>query len=275
MSALQVGFVGAGQMGAPMVDRLIAAGTPVTVYARRPEVRERFERAGAPAVATLAEAARDADVVVLCLYSDAHVLELALGDDGLLAAMRPGSVLALHTTGSPATAQQLAEVGASRDVHVVDAPVSGGPDEIYAGKLAVMLGGESADVQRVREVVSAYADPIFETGALGSAEAIKLINNALFAANIQLAAEAERVGNALGIDTDMLAGIIQRCSGATFVMGVVANFGSTAALVDAAGHFMRKDVDVVTEVAAGLGIDLGLLGQVAHGDAVTFEARAT
>src|SRR5665811_1146967 len=87
----KVAFVGAGQMGAPMVDRLLAAGADVTVYARRAEVREQFARAGAPVVTTLAEAARDADVVLECVYSDPQLEEIALGPEGLIASMAPGA----------------------------------------------------------------------------------------------------------------------------------------------------------------------------------------
>ena len=103
----------------------------------------------------------DADVVIVCVYSDREVDEVALGADGLIASMAPGAVLALHTTGSPATAKRLADAGASRGVKVVDAPVSGGADDILAGRLTVMLGGEPDDVERVSSVVAAYSDAIF------------------------------------------------------------------------------------------------------------------
>jgi 3-hydroxyisobutyrate dehydrogenase len=269
----KVGFVGAGQMGAPMVERLLAAGATPKVFARRPEVRAHFEEAGATVVSTLADAARDADVVIVCVYSDAQVEEVARGPDGLLAAMAPGAVLAVHTTGSPATARRLGEIGAPRDVRVVDAPVSGGADDIAAGRLTVMLGGESHDVARVQSVVAAYADPIFTIGELGSAQAVKLVNNALFAANIQLVAEAERIANALGVDTVTLATVVSRSSGASFVMGLVPFMGSIDALVAAAGHYMRKDIDVVTTVAAELGVDLGVIGRIVDDGPVTFTGR--
>jgi 3-hydroxyisobutyrate dehydrogenase-like beta-hydroxyacid dehydrogenase len=269
----RVSFVGAGQMGGPMVHRLLDAGVPTTVYARRAEVREQFERAGAPVVATLPDAARNADVVIVCVYSDTEVDEVALGSDGLIESMAPGAVLVLHTTGSPATARRLAEAGAARGVAVVDAPISGGADDIIAGRLTVMLGGEPDDVARVSSVVAAYSDAIFAIGGLGSAQAVKLLNNALFAANIQLVAEAERVANELGVDTSTLATVVQRSSGASYVMGLIAFTGSTPALVEGAGHYMRKDIDVVRGVADELGVDLGILGQVLDGGPMTFVAR--
>jgi 3-hydroxyisobutyrate dehydrogenase-like beta-hydroxyacid dehydrogenase len=269
----RVSFVGAGQMGSPMVQRLLDAGVPTTVYARRAEVREQFERAGAPVVAALSDAARDADVVVVCVYSDNELDEVALGADGLIASMAPGAILALHTTGSPATAKRLADAGAPRGVKVVDAPVSGGADDILAGHLTVMLGGERDDVERVASVVAAYSDAIFPIGELGSAQAVKLVNNALFAANMQLVAQAERVANELGVDTSTLATVVQRSSGASYVMGLVAFTASTPALAESAGHFLRKDIDVVRGVANELGVDLGILGQVLDGGPMTFVGR--
>jgi len=269
----RVSFVGAGQMGGPMVRRLVDAGVPTTVYARRAEVRDEFARAGVPVVAALADAARDADVVIVCVYSDKEVDEVALGADGLIASMAPGAIIALHTTGSPATAKRLADAGAPRGVKVVDAPVSGGADDILAGRLTVMLGGDPDDVERVRAVVAAYSDAIFPIAALGSAQAVKLVNNALFAANVQLVAQAERVANQLGVDTSTLAAVVQRSSGASYVMGLIAYTGSTPALVEAAGHYLRKDIDVVRGVADELDVDLGILGQVLDGGPVTFVGR--
>jgi 3-hydroxyisobutyrate dehydrogenase-like beta-hydroxyacid dehydrogenase len=270
-----IAFVGAGQMGAPMVRRLLAAGRNTTVFARRAEVRDELSGLGARVTADLGEAVRDADIVLTCLYSDAQLDEVALGPRGILAAMQPGSILVIHSTWSPATATALAEAGAPRGVHVVDAPVSGSADQIEEGRLTVMLGGDPDDVARVRAVVADYADPIFTVGALGSAQVVKLVNNALFAANVQLAAEAERVANELGVDTATLATVIQQSSGATYVMGLVGAMGSIAPLVAGAGHFMRKDVDVVKQVARSLDVDLGALGEMTDGGPVTFVGRPT
>ncbi len=110
-------------------------------------------------------------------------------------------------------------------------------------------------------VVGAYADPILPIGALGSALVVKLVNNALFAANIQLVAQAEQIANELGVDTPTLASVIQQSSGASYVMGLVTFMGSIDELVEGAGHYMRKDIDVVREVADGLGVDLGIIGR--------------
>ena len=267
---MRVSFVGAGQIGAPMSERLLAAGHDLTVYARRAEVRERFARLGATVTDSLAEAAAGAEVVHLALYSDEQLREVCLGDGGLVSGQSPGTLLVSHTTGSPATVRAIADAG---NGHVVDAPFSGGADDVLAGHLTVMLGGAPDDIARARGTVGAYADPMVDIGALGSALVVKLVNNALFAANIQLVAQAEQLANDLGVDTPTLARVVQESSGASYVMGLVVGMGSITTLVDAAGHYMRKDIDVVREVADGLGVDLGILGTVFDGGPARFERR--
>ncbi len=270
---MRVTLVGAGQIGAPMAERLLAAGHDVTVYARRAEVREHFDQAGAAVTASLSEAAATAELVLVAVYSDAQLEEVALGDDALIANMAPDSILASHTTGSPATVQRIAEVAAPRGVSVVDAPFSGGTDNVLAGTLTVMLGGAADDIERVQAAVSVYADPILVVGALGNALAVKLVNNALFAANIQLVAQAERVANQLGVDTATLATVIQQSSGASFVMGLLTYMESSDQLIEVAGHYMRKDIDVVRAVADDLGVDLGVIGEAVDGGPAKFTAR--
>jgi 3-hydroxyisobutyrate dehydrogenase-like beta-hydroxyacid dehydrogenase len=267
---VRVSFVGAGQIGAPMSERLLAAGHDLTVYARRVEVREHFARLGAAVTDSLAEAARGAEAVHLALYSDQQLAEVCLGGGGLVPDLGSETLLISHTTGSPATVREIAEAG---NGHVVDAPFSGGADDVLAGHLTVMLGGAPDDVARARETVGAYADPMAEIGALGSALVVKLVNNALFAANIQLVAQAEQIANDLGVDTATLSRVVQESSGASFVMGLVTAMGSISTLVDGAGHYMRKDIDVVREVADGLGVDLGILGEVLDGGPARFTAR--
>jgi 3-hydroxyisobutyrate dehydrogenase-like beta-hydroxyacid dehydrogenase len=267
---VRVAFVGAGQIGAPMCERLLATGHELTVYARRAEVREHFARLGAAVTDSLAAAADGVEVVHLALYSDEQLAEVTLGEGGVLAGCGPETLLVSHTTGSPATVRRIAEAG---NGHVVDAPFSGGADDVLANKLTVMLGGAPGDIARARETVGTYAEPMVDIGELGSALVVKLVNNALFAANIQLVAQAEQLANELGVDTPTLARVIQESSGASYVMGLVSMMGSITTLVDAAGHYMRKDIDVVREVVAGLGVDLGILGDVLDGGPARFEAR--
>lgn len=265
MRDVRVGFVGVGSMGAPMVERMLAAGYAVTVYARRTEVRERFAAAGAAVTDVVAEAATGNAVVLECVYSDAQAEELFLGDDGLVAALEPGAVLGMHHTGSPGFARRVADAAAARDAFAVDAPVSGGDADIIAGELTVMLGGEPAARDRVRAVVAAYASSIFDVGAIGTAQGVKLVNNSLFAAHTQLACDTERVARDLGIPLATLVEIVHQSSGQSYALDALGAIGGAEPMVAAAGHYMRKDVDTAKAVAAELGLDLGLLGDVADG----------
>jgi len=241
-------------MGLPMVQRLAAAGHDVAVYARRAETRDAAAAAGARVVGELREAAADVDVLLLCLFSDEQLAEVI----GPLAATLPdGAVLASHVTGRESTLRAAAR--RFPGIGVVDAPVSGVPDDIRAGRLSVLLGGPSDARARAAEVVRAYADPVIETGELGTALAVKLVNNLLFAANAQLAAEAVRLGESLGVAAADLLTALGHMSGGSQASRRAAERGTMDEFADRIGRFMRKDVAVCLEQADELGADPGLL----------------
>ncbi|ULE31750.1 NAD(P)-dependent oxidoreductase [Mycobacterium sp. IDR2000157661] len=254
----RVGFVGAGRMGAPMVRRLAESGHEVSALGRTDDKRAAVSRLGAHPVATVSDAA-DADVVIVCVFTDEQVQQVCL-HDGLAAAMRPEASLVIHTTGSPATARSIAARFPSVDV--VDAPVSGGPHNIAAGEVTLFVGGADDAVARVQPVISAYGDPVLHVGPLGAGQAVKLINNALFAAQIGLLAEAVGLGASLGVDESKLLTSVTRGSGASRVGEFIAGRGSVQGFVGDVGEFIGKDVAVVRKIAAELGTDLGLLDSV-------------
>lgn len=256
-----VGFLGPGRMGRPMVDRLLQAGHEVTVLARREEVRAELEQSGARAVATPAEAAAGAEVVLVCLFSDQQLLEVSTG---LLAALQPGAVVASHVTGRRSTIQELGGRAAELGAHVVDAPVSGGADEIQAGRLTVMLGGADAAVSKVAAVASAYADPCIRTGVLGSALAVKLVNNLLFATHAQTAAAAIELGERLGVEQEALLQVLENASGRSFAASSIGRLGSVSGWSDVVGEFMRKDVAALEAELEDAGTDGGLLVDIVH-----------
>lgn len=254
----RVGFVGAGRMGAPMVRRLVESGHEVLALARSDDKGAAIGDLGAQPVAAVPEVA-DAEVVIVCVFTDEQVQQVCL-HDGLVTAMRPDAALVIHTTGSPRTAQTVAAQFPHLDV--VDAPVSGGPHNIAAGALTLFVGGPDAAVAKVHPVLSAYGDPILHVGALGSGQAVKLINNALFAAQIGLLAEAVTLGASLGVDEGKLLASVTHGSGASRVGEFIAGRGSVQGFVGDVGEFIGKDVAVVRKVAAELGSDLGLLDDV-------------
>lgn len=252
----RVGVIGAGRMGSPMVARLVGAGHDVTALGRTDEKRSAVAELGATAVAAVTDVASSADIVLVCVFTDEQVRRVCL-DDGLVAAMSPGATLVVHTTGSPDTARALAD--AADDVAVLDAPVSGGPHDIAAGRLTVFVGGDEDAVARVGPTLSSYADPLLHVGPLGAGQSVKLVNNALFAAQIGLLREAVRLGDRLGVAEPDLLTALTHGSSSSRVLGLVAGRGSVRGFIDTAGTFVGKDVDVVRGIVAAAGTDLGLL----------------
>lgn len=259
-----VGFIGAGRMGEPMVYRMVAAGHRVQVYARRDSVRERLRAGGATVVDSIAEAAASADVVILCLFSDAQLVDVLGGPDGVFATARPDAVVVSHTTGTVTTVTGLAARNSGGPT-LLDGPVSGSADDIAAGKLTVLLGGAGAAVARARPVLETYAGTIITTGALGTALSVKLVNNVLFAANAQMVAAALELGARLGIGDKQLLDALGVSSGRSFAANSIGLTGGLAEFEQVAAPFLRKDVAACRAAAADLGIDIGRLGAVIDG----------
>jgi 3-hydroxyisobutyrate dehydrogenase-like beta-hydroxyacid dehydrogenase len=251
-----VGFVGAGRMGAPMVARLVAAGHTVRAVGRTAEKRSAVAALGATPVDDPAGAADGANVVVVCVFTDEQVRRLCLDGD-LVKGMRPGATLVVHTTGSPRTAQAIAE--RFSHVDVVDAPVSGGPHDIAAGSVTLFVGGPDDAVTRLTPLLSAYGDPILHAGGTGAGQLVKLVNNTLFAAQIGLVREGTRLGARLGVGEGPLLTALTHGSSQSRVLSMIAAAGSTGAFTSAVGEFIGKDVAVVRDTVAELGGDLGLL----------------
>ncbi|WP_091278823.1 MULTISPECIES: NAD(P)-dependent oxidoreductase [Parafrankia] len=258
-----VTFVGAGQMGAPMVQRLLGAGVEVTLHARRPEVRESFAALGARTTSSLADAVRGATVVVSCLFNEQQVEEVLLGTDGLVTLLEPGSVLVSHTTIGLKLLARLDEATTARGATLLDAPVSGAPDDILAGRLTILLGGEPAAAARATPALSTYG-LVLPTGGMGTASSVKLVNNLLFTVNVQTAAAAAELGRQLGIATDALFEALLHCSSATRAIATMTDVGSLDRYTELGAKYLRKDVAAALATAAEEGADPGVLAYVAH-----------
>jgi 3-hydroxyisobutyrate dehydrogenase-like beta-hydroxyacid dehydrogenase len=136
----EVGFVGAGRMGAPMVRRLVGAGHEVHALGRSVEKRRAVSELGARPVTDLSDVGAHADIVIVCVFTDEQVEQVCL-ESVLLPTMRPGALLVIHTTGSPRTANSVTAQAGLHGVDVIDAPVSGGPHDIAAGQVTLFVGG--------------------------------------------------------------------------------------------------------------------------------------
>ncbi|TVS90129.1 NAD(P)-dependent oxidoreductase [Mycobacterium helveticum] len=253
-----VGFLGAGQLGEPMIKRLLGAGNEAVVYTRREEVRRRLEVSGAATADSVADLARGSDILICCLFSDTQLRETGLGSDGFIANAKPGAIFVSHTTGTLSTLEALRD-GSPAPPVILDAPVSGTVENITAGNLTVLIGGPSDAVAAVTPILRAYADPVVATGALGSALALKLINNLLFAANAQLLAAATQLGDRLSVAPEVLLSTLQVCSARSHAAEQAHRVGGMDRFAELAGPFLRKDIAACREAAAEAGVELGLL----------------
>lgn len=253
---MTVGFIGAGRMGRPMIARLVEAGHDVRVFCRSGHTRSAAVQMGATGVTGLADLAAEAGVVIVCVFTDQQVVDVCLGTD-LLQTMAPGSTLVVHTTGSPTTVQGIAERTAA--VAVVDAPVSGGPHNAAAGALTLFVGGADGAVAGVRPVLSCYGDPVLHVGPLGAGQKVKLINNAMFAAQIGLLSEAIDLGARLQVPESALLAALPHGSASSRVLELAAAGGSAATFARMAGEFVGKDVALARSIVGQLGGHLGAL----------------
>ncbi|ORX04493.1 6-phosphogluconate dehydrogenase [Mycobacterium triplex] len=245
-----------------MVARLAAAGHDVRVVVRDAADGAKhhdLEQLGATVVNQTSDAADRAHAVMLCVFTDEQVRQVCL-DSALPSAMPPGSTLVVHTTTSPKTIEAIA--ARAGHVEVVDAPVSGGPHDIAAGKLTLFVGGADEAVARVQPVLACYGDPVLHVGPRGAGQRVKLVNNALFAGHIGLLAESIRLGQRLGVPESTVLGALAHGSATSRVLDIVAARGSVAGFIEVAGEFVGKDVAVVRSIAEELGSDLGALDDV-------------
>ncbi|MEY2927418.1 MAG: hypothetical protein RL367_1895, partial [Pseudomonadota bacterium] len=233
---------GLGSQGGPMVQRIIAAGFPTLLWARRPEALSDFAGAGsADSIATLGAAC---DHIGLCVVNDADLREVC---DQLIPAMKAGSRIAVHSTVNPDTCKALASEAAARGIGLIDAPVSGGSPAATAGTLSVMVGGDAETLAAARPVFESFASMIVHLGDVGAGQIAKLINNTLMAAHMGLAHHALASGVALGINRTALADLIKTSSGRSFGFDVYARLPSPAAFAHGAA-LLAKDVGLLGRV---------------------------
>ena len=219
---VRVGFIGLGNMGAPIARRFVQAGMDPIVFDQSESALEKLAEAGARTAASCAGVAAEADMVGVCVRDDADVEAAVLGADGVLGAAKEGTLVALHSTILPSTVHAVAAAAAERGVSVVDATVSGGAMGAERGQLTYMVGGATEDVERWRPVFEASAASIIHTGELGSGATAKLCLSittylgflAAFEASL-LATKAgvpvpafENVLRSTGMMTDQLAGFL-------------------------------------------------------------------
>ena len=256
---MRVGFIGLGQMGAPMARHL--AGKDLVVFDTRPDAVAPLVEAGARAARSVAEAAAHSDLVSVMVRDDGQVDEVGAE---ILASARPGTVVAVHSTIRAQTAEDLAEKARRYEIEVVDAPVSGGFMGASAGSLAVMVGGTEEAFERCREPFGAWADLVLHMGPVGAGTRTKLARNMLHFVSFTAAAEAQRLAEASGVSLRKLGRVVRHTDAVTGGAGSIMLRPTTAPmepdddLYDILSHTRdlgEKDLSLALELAGELGVD--------------------
>jgi 3-hydroxyisobutyrate dehydrogenase len=209
----EISFLGLGAIGAPMAVHLAKHG-PLRVWNRTAAKAAEFATThGATHARTPAEAARGAAIVITCFPVSADVEALLDGPDGLLAGLGKGAALVDCTSGDPATSRRIHARLAEHGVDFIDAPVSGGVAGAEAGTLTLMVGGDSAVLERVRPVLEVFGKKIVHCGPIGSGDAVKAVNNALLALHIWSAGEGLLALRKAGVDPAVALDVINTSSG--------------------------------------------------------------
>ncbi len=255
---MQLAFIGLGVMGYPMAGHLQRRAGAVRVYNRTAEkARQWVAEHGGERAPTPAAAARDCELVMLCVGNDDDVRQVALGETGALAGMRPGSILVDHTTASVALARELAAAARARGVDFLDAPVSGGQAGAEKGALTIMIGGERAVCERAEPTLAAYAAFSKLIGPAGSGQLAKMVNQICIAGIVQGLAEALDFALRAGLDAEAVIETIAKGAAGSWQMSnryrtMLRDEYEFGFAVD----WMRKDLGMAIAEAERIGAEL-------------------
>ncbi|MBS7703348.1 NAD(P)-dependent oxidoreductase [Chelatococcus asaccharovorans] len=255
-----IGFIGIGTMGLPMALNVVRAGYTLKVFDLSEKALAEAKAAGATPVSSVAELARTSDVIITMLPDAPDVEKIALGEDGIESAARPGTLYVDMSTIDPGTSRRVAAQLAGRGIRMIDSPVARGVENARAGTLALMIGGDKATVDEAMPLLSTMADTITYCGPLGNGVAMKLVNNFLSAGIVSTVAEACAIGLKAGLPLDMIVAI----SGATGTNNAWMHklMPSKAFLGDFSPGFMtplaRKDQRLALSFAEDMGVPLTL-----------------
>jgi 3-hydroxyisobutyrate dehydrogenase len=262
---MKVGFIGVGNMGNPMAANLQKAGHTLRVHDIKREAAQNLIDAGATWVNSPKEAATDVDYVFLSLPMPADVERVVLSENGVLSAMKSGSVIVDMSTNSPTTVRGLAEKTKARGVTFLDAPVSGGVRGARNATLAIMAGGDKAAYDKCEPLLKAMGANVFYCGDIGAGNVVKLVNNMLAFIHMMGAAEAVVLGKKAGVDPNVLWQAVKASSGGSFVW----DSGTRAVLRDKLAptftiDLASKDISLATKLAEEFGVPL-TMGKAAEG----------
>ena len=256
-----LGFVGLGIMGAGMAGSLLKSRHQLRVFNRTPTKAEPLAQRGAAVAQSPSDLARSADVVFLSVSDTPDVEQVLFGgeslapQDSLASGLRPGTLVIDHSTVSPAATRSWAKRLAEQGISFLDAPVSGGSEGAANGTLSIMVGGDTADVERARPYLEAMGSTITHTGPVGTGQLCKLVNQVLVVVNMLAVSEGLLLAQAGGLDPAVAVTATTGGAGGSWML---ANRGPQLVARDFRPGFtidlQQKDLRLVLEAADELGV---------------------
>ncbi len=243
---MKLAFLGLGVMGFPMAGHLARAGHDITVYNRSAAKAQQWVAThGGRSAATPAQAAKDAQIVMMCVGNDDDVRAVAMGADGALAGMSKGSTLVDHTTASAEVAREVFDAAKSRGIAFLDAPVSGGQAGAENGKLTIMVGGDAAVFASAQDVLATYARAVTLMGGPGAGQLTKMVNQICIAGLVEALSEGVHFAMKAGLDPQLVLDVISKGAAQSWQM---ENRGKTMVAdkfdFGFAVDWMRKDLAI-------------------------------
>lgn len=264
MSVKSVCVIGAGAIGAPIARRILEAGFELTVCDQNEDVLSKFVDLGVRITRVPADCAAS-DLVLVVVATAEQVRDVVVGNNGITSGLQSGGapIIAVMSTVGPRTLNELEKILKTLGVPLIDAPVSGGALRAEQGKLTILVGGESAVFESAKPVLESIGNHLFHCGAVGAAQAIKVVNNIVAVANVLVTAEAYRLALDNGLALDDVTPILEMCSGRNHFS---ARKGE-AAVSFASWTETRRDFDALTSI---LRKDLGLAQELTSGSSAAF-----
>jgi 3-hydroxyisobutyrate dehydrogenase len=263
----RIGFIGLGVMGAPMAGHLAKAGHPLTLLdidrakaTRLADAHARVRVAGTPR-----DVAASSDIVITMLPSGKYVQDVAIGDAGLIEGFRGGELLIDTSSCEPWLTIETAKALAARNVAMVDAATSGAEMGAKAATLVFMAGGDSAAVERARDVLAILGKHVFHLGPIGAGHTMKSINNTITAMTLVATAEGLALGKKLGLDPNVMTDVLNVSTGMSWITQTHIKQRITSRAFDDPFklELMVKDIRIALELAqrAGTRVPLWAHGQ--------------
>ena len=252
-----IGFIGLGIMGHGMAANLLRAGFPLTIWNRTRSRMDELMAAGARAGESPADVARHSEIIITCVSDTPDVRAVILGDAGVIHGARAGSLIIDMSTISPQATREIAAALAEADLHMLDAPISGGSEGAVNGTLSIMVGGEAAQVERARAAFEVMGKTVTHVGEIGAGQTVKIVNQILVVGNMLAASEAMLMAQAGGLNLRKALQAVEAGAAGSWMLSnrapqVFARDFRPGFTID----LQQKDLRLALEAAEQLGVPL-------------------